>query len=261
MAGRLTGKTAVVLGASAEGGSGWCVSQALAAEGAHVFVAARSQAGIEKLAAEIGGTAIQCDAGKDEDVENLARTAAARTGGIDVAVCPAGKVFPGDIASTRRSDIEKALEINYIGPFSFIRSVTPFMPSGSAITLFSSLSSTHLAPGCVAYACAKGALNTLIRYAAIEFAPKGIRVNGILAGQIDTPLAADFLKVAGECVAKEVPLKKFVQPGELAKMVLFLTLDAVSITGENIFVDNGNHLRRPIFPDEIPPESWAVFAE
>jgi NAD(P)-dependent dehydrogenase (short-subunit alcohol dehydrogenase family) len=126
------------------------------------------------------------------------------------------------------------------------------MAEGGAVTLLSSMSSTHVFPGLAPYGVAKAALNALVRYAAVEFAPSGIRVNGIVPGIIDTPMSERLLSEARAHLTKEIPLGRPVQPEELAAMCLFLTLDAPSVTGALIPIDGGNHLRRSVFPDEMP---------
>src|SRR4030095_4826835 len=86
----LAGKVAVVLGASAEGGTGWAIAEALAAQGAKVVVGARSLAPLQKLATRIGGTAVACDAGNEAQVKALAKAALTNYGQLNIAVNSAG---------------------------------------------------------------------------------------------------------------------------------------------------------------------------
>jgi NAD(P)-dependent dehydrogenase (short-subunit alcohol dehydrogenase family) len=241
-----------VLGASAEGGTGWRVAECFAHHGAHVFVAARSTDGINRLAAKIGGTAVTCDASLEDDVEKLAKQSAKRTGAIDAAVYAAGQPIAATLVGASRHQLEQSFAVNLFGAFAFLREVAPRMTRGSAISLLSSLSSTHVFPGLAPYGVAKAGLNALVKYAAIEFAPLGVRVNALLPGLIETPMAQSLLSVAREQVMREVPLGQPVQPEEIAAMCLFLCLDAPSITGATIPIDGGNHLRRAPFPGELP---------
>jgi NAD(P)-dependent dehydrogenase (short-subunit alcohol dehydrogenase family) len=252
MTGRLEGKVAVVLGASQRGGSGWVVSQRLAQEGAHVFVAARRQDKVEELAAEIGGTGIRCDASSEADVAALVAAAAGRCGHIDIAVAAAGLGSSGSIDDTGADQLLEALSVNFVGPFQFVRHAARHMRAGGVATLFSTITSTDVLPGSVAYSCAKGALNTFVRYAAVEYAPRGIRVNALKAGILEGPQARRWRKAGMfERFLREVPLGAAVDPSELASMIVWLTADAKSVTGEVIHVDGGSHLRRQIFPDEM----------
>jgi NAD(P)-dependent dehydrogenase (short-subunit alcohol dehydrogenase family) len=255
MTGRLDGKVAVVLGASSEGGTGWRTAEVLAEEGAHVYVAARRLAGVQDLAERIGGTAVRCDAGDPEEVEALAKAAASRTGRIDVGVLAAGQPTTTTIEDTDEQMLLEATRTNYFGAFHFIRFLARHMGEDSSMTLIGSLSSTHIFPGTVAYAAAKGALNTLVRFAAYEYAPRGIRINALLTGFIDTPMGAP-LKANPEVFAtimKEVPLGRGVDPRELGRTVLWLATDARSVTGTGIYIDGGNHLRRCAFAEDMPP--------
>src|SRR3546814_14885986 len=96
MSRRLEGRTAVILGASQRGGCGLVTAQVLAAEGAQVFVAARRLEKVQELAAEIGGTAIRCDASNEAEVRAFVDAAAERSGRIDIAVAAVGQGAMGD---------------------------------------------------------------------------------------------------------------------------------------------------------------------
>ena len=249
---RLQGKVAVVLGASQRGGSGWVVAHRLAQEGAHVFVAARRQEPIEELAAEIGGTAVRCDASNEADIAALVSAVVEQRGHIDIAVAAVGQGSFGSIEDTGADRLLEALAVNFIGPFQFIRHAARHMPAGGVATLFSTITSTDVLPGSVAYSCAKGALNTFVRYAAVEYAARGIRVNALKAGILEGPQARRWRKAGVfDDFLREVPLGAAVEPGELASMIVWLTADAKSVTGEVIHVDGGSHLRRQPFPDEM----------
>lgn len=251
MSARLDGRTVIVLGASSEGGTGWRIAERFAAEGAHVFVAARSQKGIDQLAAAIGGTAVRCDVTQDDDIARLATCAAARTGQIDAAIYAAGVPIGGSLLSASRRRFESALAVNLTGAFTFLREIVPHMAHGSAVTLISSLSSTHVFHGFAPYGVAKAGLNALVRYAASEFASRGVRVNALIPGLIDTPMAQDLIASAADQLMREVPLGKPVRPEEIAAFCMFLTLDTPSVTGAAIPIDGGNHMTRFAKPDEL----------
>jgi NAD(P)-dependent dehydrogenase (short-subunit alcohol dehydrogenase family) len=255
MAGRLEGKTAIVLGASQRGGSGWTVAEVLAAEGAHVFVAARRLEKVEELAAEIGGTALRCDAADEAQVAAFVEAAAARTGKIDLAVAAVGIGSLGSIDETDMAKLHEAMAVNFYGPFQFARLAARHMVHGGSITLFSSVVSTDVLPGSVAYATAKAAINAFTRYAGAEYAARGIRVNALKAGMLEGPQARRWRKAGMfDTFVKEIPLGAPVEPAELAKMIVWLATDAVSVTGEVIHVDGGSHLRRQPFPEEMSAE-------
>lgn len=255
MSNRLAGRTVAILGASQRGGAGWVTAQVLAAEGAHVFVAARRLEKVEELAAEIGGTAMRCDAVEEAQVAAFVETAAAQTGRIDLAVAAVGQGSLGSIDQTGPDKLAEAFAVNFQGPFQFVRHAARRMEPGASAVLFSSITSTDVLPGTVAYSCAKAALNAFVRYAAAEYAPRGIRVNALKAGILEGPQARRWRKAGMfDRFLREVPLGAAVEPEELARMIVWLATDAKSITGEAIYVDGGSHLRRQLFPDELSDE-------
>jgi len=255
MSKRLEGRTAIILGASQRGGCGWVAAELLAGEGAHVFVAARRLEKVQELADEIRGTAFRCDAVDEAEVRAFVEAAAARTGRIDIAVAAAGQGAMGSIDETGQDQLDEAFAVNFFGPFHFVRYAARHMERGGSATLFSSITSTHVLPGSVAYSCAKAALNSFVKYAAIEYAERGIRVNALKAGILEGPQARRWRKAGMfDRFLREVPLGQAVEPEELARMILWLATDAKSITGESIYVDGGSHLRRQPFPDEMSDE-------
>lgn len=249
---RLKDKVVAILGASQRGGSGWIAAQRMAAEGAHVVVAARRQEKAQELADLVGGTALRCDACDEGEVSRFVSACAERTGQIDLAIAAVGQGTFGSIEDTGKDALIEALSVNFIGPFQFVRYAARHMPAGASAVLYSTITSTDVLPGTVAYSTAKGALNTFVRYAAVEYADRGIRVNAIKAGMLEGPHAERWRRAGMyERFLKEIPLGKPADPEELAAMIVWLATDARSITGEVIHVDGGSHLRRQLFPDEL----------
>jgi NAD(P)-dependent dehydrogenase (short-subunit alcohol dehydrogenase family) len=240
---QLKDKVAVVLGASAEGGTGWAISEALAKAGAKVIVAARSMGGLERLAAKTGGLAVQCDAGREADIANLARVAAQAHGAIDIAVNAAALPVISMIADVTPEQLQRGVEVNYFGHVHFIRHMTQVMNDGGSITLISSNSTVQPQPPHFAYACAKAATDCLVGYAALEYGARGIRVNSLLPGPIKSALAAGLFAIPGveELYASHVPLGRVGLPRDYADTVVFLS-GPTYITGVNLPVSGGNHL-------------------
>lgn len=250
---RLKNKVAVVLGASAEGGTGWAIAEALAEEGAKVVVAARSREGLDRLATKIGGTAIVCDAGKREDIEALATAVHDQFGLIDIAVNSAALPVISMIADITPEQLQAGAEINYFGHVWFVRYMTERMRDGGSITLISSNSTTQPQPPHFAYACAKSAMDCLVRYAALEYGGRGIRVNSLLPGPIKSALAAGMYAIPGveELYSRNVPLGRVGLPRDYADTVVFLS-GPTYITGVNLPVSGGNHLTGMPRLDEVP---------
>lgn len=239
-------KRAAVLGASEEGGTGWAIAEALAARGFHVTVGARRRDGIEALARSIGGEFTVCDATVEDEVERFMGRAASG-GAVDCAVLVAGAGVNGTIDSIANQVLADCMRLNFEAPFWFVRHAARHMNDDGAIVLMSSIAATNPWPGYVAYGCAKSAVQTLVRYAALEYAPRGIRVNAVCPGPISTPAARHLVDHprAGAIVAAEVPLGRVAAPAEVAEAVAWLGTSPGWITGETIHTDGGMFLRRP----------------
>lgn len=241
----LEGQVAVVLGASAEGGTGWVVAEALAGAGAKVVVGARSFAPLKKLAAKIGGTALACDAADEAQVKKLADTAIQTYGALHIAVNCAGLPVMSTIADSTEEQLQSALRVNYLGNVYFIKHVAAAMQDGGSIVVISSLSTTHTMLPHFAYACAKSATDCLVRYAAVEYGPRNIRVNSILAGTIVSDLSRELFASpqVTQVFENEVPLRRLGYPKDFANAVLWLAGPAF-VTGLNLPVSGGNQLTR-----------------
>lgn len=248
----LKGKVAVVLGASAEGGTGWAIAEALAEAGAKVVVGARSMDDLQRLADKIGGLAVQCDAASEDDIRNLARVAADTHGAIDIAVNSAALPVISMIADVTQEQLQRGIDVNYFAHVHFIRHMTQVMNDGGSITLISSNSTVQPQPPHFAYACAKAATDCLVGYAALEYGPRGIRVNSLLPGPIKSALAAGLYAIPGmeELYSRNVPLGRVGLPRDYADTVVFLS-GPTYITGVNLPVSGGNHLTGMPRLDEI----------
>jgi NAD(P)-dependent dehydrogenase (short-subunit alcohol dehydrogenase family) len=247
-------RNAVVLGASKEGGTGWSTAHRLSRLFEHVTVGARQRDGIERLAQAIGGTAVVCDVTIESHVEALARKVSPTDRGtIDAAVLVAGEGVAGNIDDIADSDLNHALSLNLLGPIYFVRHMARRMSEGGSIVLISSIAATNPWPGYFAYGCAKAALQSLVKYAALEYAPRGIRVNAVIPGPIETLVGAPTFANPNlrDAVFREIPLGRGANTQQVADAVAWFAAQASWITGECIHVDGGMHLRRPPFPDEI----------
>lgn len=239
-------KRAAVLGASEEGGTGWAIAHALAAYGFAVTVGARRREGIEKLATEIGGTAIACDATVEAEVAAFCAAAGAGDG-LDCGVLVAGAGVQGMIDDIPADIWANCMKLNLDAPLYFVRHAARAMNDDGSIVLMSSIAATNPWSGYVAYGAAKSAVQTLVRYAALEYGARGIRVNAVCPGPIATPAAGHLLDHprAGPIVAAEVALGRCVRPEEVAEAVAWLGTSPGWITGETIHTDGGMSLRRP----------------
>jgi NAD(P)-dependent dehydrogenase (short-subunit alcohol dehydrogenase family) len=250
----LTNKVAIVTGASS--GIGRAAAKLFAAEGAKVVVAARRRQELDKLVAEIakfGGEAI-ARAGdvKDEAVHVwLVETALRDFGGLDIAFNNAGTM--GEMGPTPQISLagwSDALEINLTSAFLAAKYQIPLMldrGGGSLIFTSTFVGYTAGMSGIASYAASKAGLIGLTQALAVEFGPKGIRVNALLPGGTDTPMAQAMIGTpeGRRFVENMHALKRIAAPEEIAKSVLYLASDASSFTtGTAMLVDGGVSINR-----------------
>jgi len=252
----LKGKVAVVLGASAEGGTGWGIAEGLAEAGVKVVVAARSFEPLKKLADKIGGVAIPCDGGDDKQITALRDETLKRFGKIDIAVNSAATATLGLISEMTPALMQQAVQVNLFGMTYFVRDMAAVMKEGGSIILVSSMSVTHPIFPHFAYAAAKSGLECLVRYAAIEYGPRRIRINGLRIATVMSDFAKAYFNTPGvqERYNHEIPLGRIGQPEDMADAVKWLAGPAF-ITGSMLDVSGGHQLGRYPFLSELPDPS------
>src|SRR5262245_43689092 len=223
----LQGKVAVILGASAEGGIGWTTAETMAREGAKVVVAARSLDKLEKLAKQVGGVAVQCDATRHADIVALADTVKQKFGKADAALYTPSGVWFSTLETTDESSLREAMELHFFGGFFFAQQMRRAIDRNGSITLISSVTSTNTQDGVVSYSCAKGAVQVLTRYAAKEFAPYAIRVNCVFPGLTETPMVAGATTnpALRKVFEREIPLGRLGKADDIAEYIAFLSSD------------------------------------
>ena len=252
----LRNKTALVTGASR--GIGRATAAALAEAGAHVLVHyGRSSQEAESLVDGIrakGGRAeaIRADLATTDGATALAREVRSIGGErLDVLVCNAGVSKSATIREHTIEDFDNLFATNVRGPFFLIQQVLPILGQGSNIVLISSLAARTVVGtpdldnrSILAYASTKGAIETLVKNFAAILGPRGIRVNAVAPGVIETD-TSNFTKTeAGREVTLAMQaLKRIGQPEDVAEVVAFLASDAARwVTGASIPVDGGSKL-------------------
>jgi 3-oxoacyl-[acyl-carrier protein] reductase len=254
--GNLSGKTALVTGASR--GIGRATALALAEAGARILIHyGRSTQEAESLAAEIqtkGGraNAISVDLGTPNGAALLAKQVRSIVGDrLDVLVLNAGISKATRIAEYTVEDFDSLFATNVRGPFFLLQQLLPVLGDGSSVVVISSLGARLVVgkpgldnPSILAYASTKGALETLVRNWAAILGPRGIRVNAVAPGVIDTDMSNFTKTEAGREVALGMQaLKRLGKPEDVADVVAFVASDAARwITGASIPVDGGSKL-------------------
>jgi NAD(P)-dependent dehydrogenase (short-subunit alcohol dehydrogenase family) len=243
--GQLNDKTALVTGGNS--GIGLAAAQRLAAEGAHVFLTGRNQDTIDAAVASIGArvTGVRADVSKPDDLAALAEAIAARGRGLDVVFANAGG---GEFALLGDITVEQFAEtfMNNVGGTLFtVQTMLPLLNSGASIVLTGSTAASNGSPAFTVYAATKAAIRSFGRTWAAELVGRGIRVNTVVPGPVETPglkgLAPEGQEqelLDGE--AAKVPMGRLGRPDEIAAAVLFLASSQSSfMTGSELFVDGG----------------------
>ncbi|MGW0894256.1 glucose 1-dehydrogenase [Saccharopolyspora gloriosae] len=238
---RLSGKVAVITGAA--GGQGAAAARRFVSEGARVLLADVADEAGEALAGELGEPARyrHLDVSAEHEWDEAIRVAESVFGPVDVLVNNAGVLHLAALADTALADYERVVRVNQIGAFLGMRAVLSSMPSGGSIINVSSVEGLAGMPGTVAYAASKFAIRGMTKVAALELGERGIRVNSVHPGMIDTGMLRDVAGDAMDGFAKSrLALGRLGESADIANLVLFLAGDESSYcTGAEFVADGG----------------------
>jgi 3-oxoacyl-[acyl-carrier protein] reductase len=254
---KLAGKTALVTGASR--GIGKATALALAHEGARVLVHfSKSAAEAQSLVSEIKGfggdaEAVGADLASPTGVGELAGAVIGMTGGrLDILISNAGISKAAAFEDHRPEDFDALFATNVRAPFFLLQQLLPLLGDGASVIVTTSLAARTPpgepgqtgAPSIPAYAATKGALETLVRHWAASLGAKGIRVNAVAPGVIETDMSNFTKTEAGrDLTLKMQALKRIGKPEDVADVIVFLAGDDSRwITGASIPVDGGSKL-------------------
>src|ERR1700716_3031722 len=245
----LSGKTALVTGASR--GIGRASALALAKAGAQVLVhygsGEKAAAAVVTEIREAGGRAekVVADLRAPDGPHVLAKRVRAIVGDrLDILVANAGISKAATIEETTVEDFDNLFAVNVRGPFFLVQQLLPIMSKGSSIVFLSSLAAHAVVGTSPAYAATKGAIDTLVKHFASLLGARGIRVNSVAPGVVETEMSNFTKTEAGRNVAMGMQaLKRVAQPDDIGGVVAFLASeDARWITGDIIRVDGGSKL-------------------
>ena len=244
--GRLSGKAAIVTGSTK--GIGLGIARAFVREGARVVVNSRSTEDCTRVARELGSSAVAvaADLSRSEEVRRLARESLAALGGtVDILVNNAGQPRVAPSESLAESDYRYTLDLNLNGCFVLTQEIVQGMlaaGSGNVIHV-SSMNGTVPFPQRLAYCVSKAGLNMMTKVMAIEWAARGVRVNAIAPGYVQTEFITMLTAkgiVDADRLARRTPMGRIGTPEEIGEVAVFLASSAASfITGEILTVDGG----------------------
>lgn len=237
---RLKGKRTLVTGGTT--GIGFATAQEFLAEGARVIVTGANPKNLEAAREKLGAVAILADAGSVAAQETVAETVQRELGGLDVLFCNAGIVEMRPLEAWDEAAFDRSFNTNVKGVLFLIQKLLPLFANPASIILNGSVNAHIGMPNSSVYAATKAAIGSLARTLSGELIGRGIRVNTISPGPIDTPLYGKLgmSQEGASQLAKQIPEGRFGNPREIAKAVVFFASDECGFSvGSELLVTGG----------------------
>jgi NAD(P)-dependent dehydrogenase (short-subunit alcohol dehydrogenase family) len=241
MTSKLTGKVALVTGGSA--GIGLGIAKRFAEEGARVFITGRRQSELDRAVTAIGGgaTAVQGDISKLDDLDSIYATIKDKAGRIDVLAVNAGYYEFASFGEITEEHFDKIFNTNVRGLLFTVQKALPLLTERASVILTGSIASIKGFPSLSIYNASKAAVRSFARSWIADLKGRGIRINVMSPGTVETPGLANFMTAEQKAEAAAlVPLGRIGTPDDLGKAAVFLASDdSAYITGIELFVDGG----------------------
>jgi NAD(P)-dependent dehydrogenase (short-subunit alcohol dehydrogenase family) len=240
----LKNKVAVITGGNS--GIGYATAKQLKEQGVTVIITGRRKEAIEKAASELGVTAIVADQSSVADIDRLALKVKEEFGQVDILFINAGIAGLGTIEQATEALYDDIMNINLKGAYFTLSRFIPILKDGASVVFLSSNTASMSGAGSSIYSSSKTALNAIMKIAAVELAPRKIRVNSVSPGPTETEVMKKVgldeatVKSIMDVVVERIPLKQMGTAADVAKMVSYLSGEAsVFITGADILMDGG----------------------
>lgn len=247
--GRLADKTVLITGGSS--GIGLATARLFLAEGARVAVTGREPASLARAREILGSEALvlQSDAACLDAIDAVLAQVQAHFGKLDVLFLNAGVSVALPLEHVSEARFDEVMDVNVKGAFFMLQKALPLLANPASVIMTTSITNRMGSPHFSVYAASKAALRSLVQSLALELAGRGVRVNAISPGPIETPIyervglpAAMVQGIKGE-IARKSPSGRFGSPDEVAKVALFLASeDSAYLVGEEIVIDGGMSL-------------------
>ncbi|MFC5521712.1 SDR family oxidoreductase [Polaromonas jejuensis] len=243
---RFDNKTVLVTGGNS--GIGLATALQFASQGARVIITGRDQATLDQAKAQLGAHAIALrnDAGDSGSAKALAGALSAQDITLDAVFINAGVAKFAPLEGVDQDLWDQTFNVNVKGAFFAIQALSPLLNTGAAIILNGSINAHIGMPNSSVYAASKAALISLAKTLSGELVARGIRVNVVSPGPVQTPLygklgvPADQLDALAAGIQAQIPLKRFGTPDEVASAVVYLSSpEAAFIVGTELIVDGG----------------------
>jgi len=243
---RLLGKRALITGGTT--GIGLETAKQFLAEGARVVITGQNPETLAQAQEQLGEKVVvlKSDAGQVSEQKQLAAEIAKVFGQLDVVFLNAGIGIFQPFEAWDEASFDKQISVNLKGPYFLLQSLVPLLANPASIILNTSINAHIGMPNSSVYAASKAAMISLAKTLSGEMVERGIRVNAISPGPISTPIygklgiPAEALGQMAETIRNQVPLKRFGDPIEIAKAVVFLASDeSAFMLGSEIIVDGG----------------------